>query len=81
MLREYFSCNERLEIFLTYFCNILCYVGAHSPTVFVLLRKTKKGVARAATYTTFLFYLFVFFINLSTDFGYLGINLSSLRQY
>ena len=27
MLREYFSCNERLEIFLTYFCNILCYVG------------------------------------------------------
>ena len=31
MLREYFSCNERLEIFLTYFCNILCYVGK-SPT-------------------------------------------------
>ena len=27
MLREYFSCNERLEIFLTCFCNILCYVG------------------------------------------------------
>ena len=24
MLREYFSCNERLEIFLTYFCNNLC---------------------------------------------------------
>ena len=29
MLREYFSSNERLEIFLTYFCNILCYVGIH----------------------------------------------------
>ena len=27
MLRQYFSCNERLEIFLTCFCNNLCYVG------------------------------------------------------
>ena len=27
MLRKYFSSNERLEIFLTCFCNILCYVG------------------------------------------------------
>ena len=27
MLRQYFSCNERLVIFLTCFCNILCYVG------------------------------------------------------
>ena len=27
MLRQYFSCNERLKIFLTCFCNILCYVG------------------------------------------------------
>ena len=27
MLRQYFSCNERLERFLTCFCNILCYVG------------------------------------------------------
>ena len=27
ILSEYFSCNERLEIFLTYFCNILCYGG------------------------------------------------------
>ena len=27
ILRQYFVCNERLEIFLTYFCNILCYVG------------------------------------------------------
>ena len=27
ILREYFSCNERFEIFLTYCCNILCYVG------------------------------------------------------
>ena len=26
-LREYFNFNERLEIFLTYFCNILVYVG------------------------------------------------------
>ena len=26
MLRPYFNCNERLEIFLTCFCNILCYV-------------------------------------------------------
>ena len=24
---QYFNCNERLEIFLTSFCNILCYVG------------------------------------------------------
>ena len=28
MLREYFSCNEKSEIFLTCFCNILCYVGS-----------------------------------------------------
>ena len=27
MLPQYFNCNERLEIFLTYFGNILCYVG------------------------------------------------------
>ena len=27
MLRQYFNCNERLEIFLICFCNILCYVG------------------------------------------------------
>ena len=26
MLREYFICTERLEIFLTYFRNILYYV-------------------------------------------------------
>ena len=30
MLRQYFNCNERLEIFLTCFCNILCYVGRRS---------------------------------------------------
>ena len=33
MLRQYFSCNERLEIFLTCFCNNLCYVG----TVFLVV--------------------------------------------
>ena len=27
MLQQYFICNERLEIFLTCFCNILCYMG------------------------------------------------------
>ena len=27
MLRRYFNCNEILEIVLTYFCNILYYVG------------------------------------------------------
>ena len=27
MLRPCFNFNERLEIFLTCFCNILCYVG------------------------------------------------------
>ena len=26
----HFNCNERLEIFLTRFCNILCYVGSYS---------------------------------------------------
>ena len=40
MLRQYFICTERLEIFLTCFCNILCYVGSfnvfyiHENTVF-----------------------------------------------
>ena len=27
ILRRYFNCNWRLEIFLTRLCNILCYVG------------------------------------------------------
>ena len=27
MLRQYFNCNERLEIFLTCLCDILCYLG------------------------------------------------------
>ena len=27
ILRQYFNCNEMLEIFLKSFCNILCYVG------------------------------------------------------
>ena len=27
MLRQYFNCNGILEVFLTSFCNILCYVG------------------------------------------------------
>ena len=26
MLLQYFDCIKTLEIFLTYFCNILCYV-------------------------------------------------------
>ena len=30
MLRQYFNCNERLEIFLTCFCNILFYVGRNT---------------------------------------------------
>ena len=30
MLRQYFNCNEILEIFLTFFCNILYYVGLAS---------------------------------------------------
>ena len=30
MLRQYFNCNEILEIFLTSFYNILCYVGSES---------------------------------------------------
>ena len=31
MLRQYLNCNERLEIFLTCLCNILCYVGKNKP--------------------------------------------------
>ena len=29
MLRQYFNCNERLEMFLTCFCNILYYMGLY----------------------------------------------------
>ena len=37
MLRECFNCNKRPEIFVTYFYNILCYVGCdHSSTLAVL---------------------------------------------
>ena len=32
-MSEYFSCNERLEIFLTCFWNILCYVGITSQDI------------------------------------------------
>ena len=30
---QYFNYNEILEIFLTSFCNILCYVGSHLKTI------------------------------------------------
>ena len=33
MLTQYFSWNERLEIFLTCCCNILCYVGCVPSTM------------------------------------------------
>ena len=29
MLRRYLNCNEILKIFLTSFCNILCYVDGN----------------------------------------------------
>ena len=29
MLRDYFNCNKIFGIFLTSFCNILCYVGLY----------------------------------------------------
>ena len=44
MLWQYFICNERLEIFLTCFCNILCYVGHVSKTF--LDEKTKNSSTR-----------------------------------
>ena len=31
ILRQYFNYDEILEIFLTCFCNILCYVGGKGP--------------------------------------------------
>ena len=31
MLQPYFNCNKSLKIFLTCFCNILCYVGKVTP--------------------------------------------------
>ena len=34
ILRKYFNCNEILEIFLTSFCNIMCYVG-HYPSCLI----------------------------------------------
>ena len=30
MLRQYFNCNERLEIFLTCLWNIMCYVESYT---------------------------------------------------
>ena len=47
MLRQYFICNERLEIFLTCFCNILCYVGGLAVEV---LNSISKSVARKKCY-------------------------------
>ena len=40
MLRQYFNCNEKLEIFLTCFCNILCYVGQYTEVFAVADAKT-----------------------------------------
>ena len=37
ILRRYFNCNERLEIFLTCLCNILCYVGTSRSTTLYLV--------------------------------------------
>ena len=45
MLREYFSCNERLEIFLTCFCNILCYVGSNSSKAVYYLSGLVEAIA------------------------------------
>ena len=33
ILRQYFNCNLRFEIFQICFCSILCYVGKHNFTV------------------------------------------------
>ena len=51
MLREYFICNERLEIFLICFCNIQCYVGrifffftfSRTTRCFCLFRQFRKN--------------------------------------
>ena len=40
-----FNCNKRLEIFLTHFCNILCYVGIY-PLVHRDLRASGKRSSR-----------------------------------
>ena len=42
ILRQYFKCNERLEICLTFFCNILCYVGNISNMAAIILLHIKK---------------------------------------
>ena len=42
ILRQYFNCNERLEIFLTCFCNILCYVGEITKLQFYCIRARNR---------------------------------------
>ena len=42
MLRQYLNCNEILEIFLTSFCNILCYVGCNLLVFYFSLILWKK---------------------------------------
>ena len=41
ILWQYFNSNERLEIFLTCFCNILCYVGNNSSFVILIFAISK----------------------------------------
>ena len=46
MLRQYFICNERLEIFLTCIWNILCYVGSKTFQKYIpknLKRNSESG--------------------------------------
>ena len=50
MLRQYFNCNERLEIFLTCFCNILCYVGRKYAHMRNTITTTRILFMRTATY-------------------------------
>ena len=56
MLRQYFNCNKRLEIFLTCFCNILCYVDNNDSNaavrpLFAMLRSDRGACVTMVTWS------------------------------
>ena len=50
MLRQYFSCNEILEIFLTSFWNILSYVGKYAIVISEYFSLHEKTFSNSITF-------------------------------
>ena len=59
MLQEYFNCNERFKIFLTCFCNILCYVGIFVKIYLTYISITSKHISlvKSCKYMSLIYFI------------------------